>query len=186
MGKSECSYCKKLGHTDKSCFKKKYFDEFMREIGKEKESDGTILLAVCEINEELEKEIEIQDTFLMAKGNEWVDEQEKERSLCTCDDIQEWLDDSGASHQVTNTLSCLIHLHEADDDEKVTIGDRKEVQVISIGDVCGDVITESWKNQRITITDVAYIPMFCAKLFILRKAIDCGISIANSRQVIQV
>ena len=68
-----------------------------------------------------------------------------------------WIPDSGASLHMTHDTTILYALRFPPPGLKtITIGNRRKIKLECVGNV--DVISHGFKDERITLIDVSYVP----------------------------
>lgn len=85
----------------------------------------------------------------------------------------EWVLDSGASQHITNNLDAMFNVRPANNDVFVTFGNGKRASP----DVIGDVDISSYGGvsvDKLTLTDVWYVPGAAANLFSIPRAAGKG------------
>ena len=96
------------------------------------------------------------------------------KTALLCTEIREdvWIEDSGASSHMTNTLQCMYNQRMIS--SKVKIGSGEYVDANIKGDVTGIAIQKDGTRKDITLRDVKYIPRLFYKLISLTNTMNRG------------
>jgi hypothetical protein len=153
----ECNYCKKYGHREVDCFKKK------REQGKpaenanaSSESKTEIILTVCEVCS-------------------LVDEDDK--------NIQSWVVDCGDSSHMVNSIDGATDVVHAS--TTVKIGASTCMEATKRGRYKGTFMQDNGSETVISM-DVLYVPDLWIYLFRIIAVLSKGASLSNEKDVIKV
>ena len=184
-----CSICHNNGHMEHSC------------PNREKYSQARALTVVTK-NAKAENNFDfVFSTFGLMNGidvdeKELEIEKEKERAnkngekvnvLLTAMDVEGevelpkdlWIADSGASHHVVNSLEMLTNRRKPTDRDKVIVGKKQVLSVTMFGELVVEYMSKENKKVKMRMTNVGYIPGFCANLFSVTKALMIGSKLGN-------
>ena len=81
---------------------------------------------------------------------------------CDCDNNEEWVLDTGATHHITKSKKFMYNIRRAN--EKLIMGNGDEVVCKEIGDVDLEFKNSNEKTYFMTLRDINYIPSFWCNL----------------------
>jgi hypothetical protein len=152
-GTNFCSYCRKLGHDKKSCFKFK----------KKKAQSGH----ASNFNGNTDRQsYESQDVVFTAISQNEI----------LTDDI--WICDSGACAHYCKLEKGLFDVKDIN--EKITVGNGKRIKAIKAGSLKCHVIQLNGSSVNMILKEVKYVPELWVNLFIISKALKNGFDLSNT------
>lgn len=195
-----CEYFNKPGHTEDVCYKKEDDDTYRRRYG-----DYARFCEHCKLRGHTTETCRLVNnqhirTFYSPYSSRNNDEQQtptnsekqlfnphtKKKGMILIaknhnDDIdyRHWVADSGDCHHVINNIQGFTKTRNANNDDLVQVGNGETVKVNSWGTYEG-YIADNDKQIPVTISNVAYIPIFPYSIISITKAIDEGATLSNT------
>jgi hypothetical protein len=180
-----CVFCKKKGHTDKFCWKKKKFENEQNSTGNKNDTVNAV-----KVSNFLQKD---NRTDVQGQRTSFANQTSEKIMMLTCKDTMGYtnidykdlfLADSGALHHFVTSLDVMTDVEEVK--QTVTLPNSYgNMQVTHIGTFHGTCIHMDGTKMDIQLR-VKYIPGLSENIISITKAICNGWTISNNKDIISL
>ena len=165
-----CNYCKKAGHWEKECWKKKA-DKAKTENKDEEKSNKLKTELSAKVAAIVSEEDELALRLFVACKQKW-----KTNSV-------KWIVNSGASASMSCHQSWLRTFRTLDPMQRVMIGDGCMIKATGIGSIELEVEVGGGKVHRIILQEVYYVPDLDSNLLSVPQLMNKGFEVTFSQSL---